>query len=152
LNREPLDFSRLVWQQIDLYQPALAAHNHMLAADVQDRIMIDGDVSLMHRIMSNLFENELAHLPDGCHIFIQVLARDEEAQLLIEDDGPGFPADLRNHVFERFVKGKHSHGRGLGLAFVKAVAQAHGGSINIGDRPGGGAAITLCFPTASFKR
>jgi signal transduction histidine kinase len=110
--------------------------------------MIEGDVSLMHRIMSNLFENELAHLPDGCRIYVQVLARDEQGQLLIEDNGPGFPPDLRNHVFERFVKGKHSRGRGLGLAFVKAVAQAHGGSIKIEDRPNGGARITLCLPMA----
>jgi signal transduction histidine kinase len=59
---------------------------------------------------------------------------------------PGFPADLRNHVFERFVKGKHSRGRGLGLAFVNAVAHTHGGSVKISDRVGREAAITLLLP------
>jgi signal transduction histidine kinase len=146
LNRELLDLSTLVRQQIDLYQPALAAHNHTVSCDVDDAIFITGDLSLMHRILSNLFDNELAHLPRGCHIRIGLHALDRHVQLIVEDDGPGFPGNLRNHVFERFVKGKHSRGRGLGLAFVNAVAQTHGGTVKISDRPGGGAAITLLLP------
>jgi signal transduction histidine kinase len=146
LNREYLNFTNMVQQQIDLYQPALATHNHTLSADLEDRVFIDGDVSLMQRIMSNLFDNELAHLPDARRIHIQLNVRDQQARLVIEDDGPGFPADLRSHVFERFVKGKHSRGRGLGLAFVNAVAQAHGGNVKISDRAGGGASITLSLP------
>lgn len=143
LNRESLDLSSLVRQQIDLYQPALAGHNQTVASDVEDDVFVNADVSLMHRIMSNLMDNELAHLPPGCHIQIGLHGRGDQAQLVIEDDGPGFPADLRNNVFERFVKGKQSQGRGLGLAFVNAVAQVHGGSVKIADRPSGGAAITL---------
>jgi signal transduction histidine kinase len=146
LNRESLNLSTIVRQQIDLYQPALGAHNHTVGSDVDDGIFINGDVSLMHRIMSNLFDNELAHLPPGCHIRIGLHAQDGQALLIVEDDGPGFPADLRNHVFERFVKGEHSRGRGLGLAFVNAVAQTHGGNVKISDRVGGGAAITLSLP------
>jgi signal transduction histidine kinase len=151
LNRESLDLSNLVQQQIDLYQPALATHNHTLASDLEDRVFIDGDVSLMQRIMSNLFDNELAHLPDGHRIHIRLYARDQQARLVIEDDGPGFPADLRHQVFERFVKGKESRGRGLGLAFVNAVAQAHGGSVKISDRVDGGASITLSLPITTLR-
>lgn len=65
---------------------------------------------------------------------------------MIEDDGPGFPADIGNGAFKRFVKGKHSPGHGLGLAFVDAVAQAHGGVARISDRAGSGAVITLSLP------
>jgi signal transduction histidine kinase len=148
LNRESVDFSSLVQQQIDLYQPALAAHNHTLSSDLEERVFIDGDRSLMQRVMSNLFDNELAHLPGGRQIHVRLYARDRQARLVIDDDGPGFPPDLRHHVFERFVKGKESRGRGLGLAFVNAVAQAHGGSVKISDRVGGGASITLLLPVA----
>jgi signal transduction histidine kinase len=152
LNREYVDLAALVRQQIDLYQPALATHNHTLSSDLEDRVLVDADISLMQRIMSNLFDNELAHLPAGHHIRVRLYARDQQASLLIEDDGPGFPPDLRNHVFERFVKGKHSQGRGLGLALVNAVAQAHGGNVKISDRTGGGASITLSLPlSASLK-
>lgn len=146
LNRESMGLSSLVRQQIDLYQPAFATHNHRLSFDIKDGVFIDADVSLMQRVMSNLFDNELAHLPHGCRINIQLDAPDQLAQLVIEDDGPGFPPDLRNHVFERFVKGKHSRGRGLGLAFVNAVVQAHGGSVKISDPARGGVVISLSFP------
>ena len=66
--------------------------------------------------------------------------------LVIEDNGPGFPLDIGRQGFKRFVKGKHSPGHGLGLAFVDAVVQAHGGMANVSDRPGGGAVITLSLP------
>jgi signal transduction histidine kinase len=148
LNREPLNVSDVVSQQMDLYQPALAARRHTVVSDIENEVYVDADVSLIHRVMSNLFENELAHLPEGRRIHVRLSAPGPEARLVIEDDGPGFPADLRNHVFERFVKGKQSQGRGLGLAFVNAVVQAHGGSAGIGDREGGGAAITITFPVS----
>ena len=146
LNRETIDVSTVLRQQIDLYQPALAAHNHALTSDVEKRVSIDGDVPLIHRVISNLFENELAHLPNGCNIRVELHSLNRHAQLSIQDNGPGFAPELRNHVFERFVKGKQSRGRGLGLAFVNAVAQAHGGSTTIGDSPEGGAAILLMLP------
>jgi signal transduction histidine kinase len=55
-------------------------------------------------------------------------------------------------VFERFVKGEHSSGHGLGLAFVEAVTQAHGGYVDIDDRPGGGARISLSLPLAAVHQ
>jgi signal transduction histidine kinase len=73
------------------------------------------------------------------------------AELVIEDNGPGFPPEVSNRAFERFVKGKHSSGHGLGLAFVDAVVRAHSGSVNIYDHPGGGAVVTLLLPAAATK-
>jgi signal transduction histidine kinase len=68
------------------------------------------------------------------------------AELVIEDNGPGFPPEIAGRAFERFVKGKHSSGHGLGLAFVDAVVKAHGGAAKISDRPAGGAVITVSLP------
>jgi signal transduction histidine kinase len=146
LNPEPLNISDAIRQQMDLYQPALAARHHIVSTEIENRVLVDADLSLTHRLISNLFDNELAHLPEGRQIGIRLFTQDQEARLVIEDDGPGFPADLRSHICERFVKGKHSQGRGLGLAFVSAVVQAHGGAVMIGDRKGGGASMTLTFP------
>ena len=67
---------------------------------------------------------------------------------MIEDNGPGFPPDISARAFERFVKGKHSQGHGLGLAFVDAVARAHGGAVKISDCPSGGAFVTLSLPAS----
>jgi len=68
------------------------------------------------------------------------------AELVIADNGPGFPPDIRTRAFERFVKGKHSRGHGLGLAFVDAVVQVHGGSAKIIDHLDRGAVITVSLP------
>src|SRR5271157_3176975 len=68
-----------------------------------------------------------------------------------EDNGPGFPVDIGSRAFERFAKGKHSPGHGLGLAFVDAVVQAHGGAARISDRAGGGAVITLSLPVSILQ-
>jgi signal transduction histidine kinase len=66
--------------------------------------------------------------------------------LAIEDDGPGFPAELIEHVFERHAKGHHSSGHGLGLAFVDAVVRAHGGTVTASNCESRGAMITIRLP------
>jgi two-component sensor histidine kinase len=71
--------------------------------------------------------------------------------LVVEDNGPGFPADIDGRVFKRFVKAKHSPGHGLGLAFVDAAPQSHGGGTRVSERPGGGAVVTLSLPVSVLQ-
>jgi two-component system, OmpR family, sensor kinase len=64
---------------------------------------------------------------------------DGEAILTVEDDGPGVPEELRDQIFERFVRGAGDRGSssGLGLSIVRAVAESHGGRVDLEDaRPG----------------
>jgi signal transduction histidine kinase len=147
LRKEHVELSGMVKQLVDLYQPAMAEHRHEVVTELQT-VCIEADASLLHRTIANLLDNEIAHLPPGCTIHITVRVCGAEAELVVADDGPGFPANLRSRVFERFVKGQHSTGHGLGLAFVGAAIQAHGGHAEIGDREGGGAKIVLRLPLA----
>ena len=146
MDLRPVDFSDVVRQLIDIYQPAMAERHHEVAANLEEHVVVDADVTLLNRAVSNLLENELTHLPAGCRININLRSHQASAELVIEDNGPGFPADIGNGAFKRFVKGKHSPGHGLGLAFVDAVAQAHGGVARISDRARSGAVITLSLP------
>jgi signal transduction histidine kinase len=146
LDRSTVDFSGVVRQLVDLYLPSMAERHHELSVDVKGHVVVDADVSLLHRVVSNLLENELAHLPPGCQITIRLRAYHGSAELVIEDNGPGFPPDVISRAFDRFVKGKHSSGHGLGLAFVEAVVHAHGGSVTVAHRPAGGAMVTLSLP------
>ena len=109
---------------------------------------MDADLSLLTRVISNLLENEIAHVPSGCQIYIRLRSRQGAAELAIEDNGPGFPPEIAGRACERFVKGKNSTGHGLGLAFVDAVIQAHGGSVQVRDRVGGGALLMVSLPVA----
>jgi signal transduction histidine kinase len=146
LDRSAVDLSAVVKQLVDLYLPAMAEHHHEVTVAVEERVVVDADLSLLHRVVSNLLENELTHLPAGCRIAIRLRWREGSAELTIEDNGPGFPPEIVSRAFERFVKGKHSPGHGLGLAFVGAVVQAHGGEVSITGRPEGGAIIRLLLP------
>ena len=109
------------------------------------------DHRLLNRVI-NQFDRErtrsLAARPPNP---FRLRSQQGSAELVIEDNGPGFPPDIIARAFERFVKGKHSKGHGLGLAFVHAVVQAHGGTIKISDHPGGGAVITLSLPAYEFR-
>ena len=146
LDRSPVDLSAVVKQLVDLYQPAMDERHLELAIELEDHVVVDADWGLMHRVLSNLIENEIAHLPVGCRITIRLRAREGSARLVIEDNGPGFPPDISARAFERFVRGEHSRGHGLGLAFVDAVVRAHGGTASISVGPTGGAVVTLSLP------
>ncbi len=151
LDRSTVDLSSVIRQLVELYQPAMCERQHALAADLETNLVVNADLSLLSRVVSNLLENEMTHLQPGCHIHIQLRSRQESAELVIEDDGPGFPPEVAGHAFERFVKGKHSPGHGLGLAFVDAVVKAHGGAVKISDRPAGGAVITVSLPASVLQ-
>jgi signal transduction histidine kinase len=151
MERGPVDLSDVVRQLVDIYQPALAERHHEVTCDLEAHVVVDADLPLMNRVVSNLLENELTHLPSGCRVTIRLHAHEGSAELVIEDNGPGFPPEIGSRAFDRFVKGKHSPGHGLGLAFVDAVVQAHGGVAGISDRAGGGAVITLSLPVSVLQ-
>lgn len=146
LDHAEVDLSNVVRQLVDLYQPAIAEREHELKLNIEDGVVVNADAHLLHRVISNLLENELAHLQPGREIGISLRSIGSCAELVIEDNGAGFPPDICDRAFERFVKGKHSQGHGLGLAFVNAVVQAHGGNVNISNRPEGGAVISVSLP------
>lgn len=151
LERVPVNLSELVAQLVDLYQPAMAERRHHVRTDLDGAVVVEADRGLISRTVSNLLENELVHLPDGCQIDIRLYARDGYAALVLQDDGPGFPSDIASRAFERFVKGNRSPGHGLGLAFVDAVVHAHGGSVKISDRACGGAEVMLSLPLGAIQ-
>lgn len=146
LDRSTVDLSDLVQQLADLYQPAMAEKHHEVAIDIEPGVVVHADLALMTRVVGNLLENELSHLPNGCRIGIRLHSQKGSAELIIEDNGPGFAPELAGRALDRFVKGKSSPGHGLGLAFVDAVVQAHGGVARVSDRVGGGAVVALTVP------
>jgi signal transduction histidine kinase len=146
LQKETIELAGLIQTLVDLYQPAMDERGHRVTTRLQP-IMVDADQSLMNRMIANLLDNEVAHLPSGCEVDLAVEARGQEAAIMITDNGPGFAPEFLSRACERFVKGEHSSGHGLGLAFVQAVVTAHGGNIVLSNQPGGGAVISLSMPT-----
>jgi signal transduction histidine kinase len=146
LERVTLDVDEVLQVMMDLYEPCMAERGLRIRFNSGGTTRISADAALIHRTIANLFDNELKHLPAASTVTISVRSRETMAVLLLEDDGPGFPAEIAEHLFERSVRGPSSRGHGMGLAFVEAVVRAHNGSIEASNRVEGGARITITFP------
>jgi signal transduction histidine kinase len=149
LTRTEIDLDKLIRVMIDLYDPSMSEKGLKVELRSVGPIQIVADAGLIHRMLSNLFENELMHLPATCQATIQLVAKDQFLSLLLDDDGPGFPPEVILHLFERGIKGRESRGHGLGLAFIEAVVRAHGGHIRATNRENGGASISIELPLIS---
>jgi signal transduction histidine kinase len=111
-----------------------------------------GDATRLERLVANLLDNAVRHAATT----VSVRLRDDSdgiALLVVDDDGPGIPPADRARVIEPFTRLDEARsagtgGAGLGLAIVRDIAAAHGGSLAIADRPGGGARFVVTLPMA----
>lgn len=149
LNRSQVDLDELLRIMIDLYEPSMSEKGLQIRLQSGGPLKIEADAALIHRMIANLFDNELKHLPSACTVNLRLKVEDDAALLILEDNGPGFDPEVRLHLFERRVKGRESDGHGLGLAFIDAVARAHGGAVTASNRGKGGAQIAVTLPLAS---
>lgn len=146
LRRVPIDLDELLRSMVDLYEPSLADRGLKVMVRSSSELTVPADAALLHRMLANLLDNAVKHLPPGTTIYAQLQGLPGFGRLEIEDDGPGFPPEVVDRPFEKYVKGKDSAGNGLGLAFVEAVVRAHGGQIKAFNGPRGGARIMIDLP------
>jgi signal transduction histidine kinase len=151
LTKTKIDLSRQLTSMVDLYEPSLAEKGLKIRMHSEGGISVLGDAGLIHRMIANLLDNELKHLAPGSIVEVGLQSSDGAALLSIEDNGSGFDSEVLEHLFVRRVKGKSSTGHGLGLAFVDAVARAHSGTIQVANREGGGARVTVTLPLVSIE-
>jgi signal transduction histidine kinase len=150
--RREVDLSEVAEAAIAEVRPVADGHNLELRAT--DGVSVDADADELHRLAVNLLDNGLRHTPPGSTIEIAVERRNGDAVLEVSDDGPGIPAEERDQVFSRFARLAGpadilaDSGTGLGLAIVRAVATSHGGTVEAGEAPGGGARFTVVLPAA----
>jgi PAS domain S-box-containing protein len=117
-----------------------------------DPVVIAVDPAKVERIVENLLMNAARHTAPDRKIWLRVSAHEGGALIIVEDDGPGVPLDLKAEVFEPFRQGptasSHSPGTGIGLSLVARFAELHGGRAWVEDREGGGASFRVFLPAA----
>ena len=117
------------------------------AADGQ----IVGDRQRLTQAVMNLAHNAVEHTGEGDAITLGTALSNGDARLWVRDEGPGVSATDQGRIFERFARSsdgrRSSEGAGLGLAIVRAIAEAHGGRVELRSRPGAGATFTVVVPT-----
>ena len=146
LDTAPRDVAGLVRNVIALYEPAFAEHRQTLRTALAPDAVVWLDASLAQRAVANLLDNELRHCPPETTVDVALTAGSDEVTLTVEDDGPGFPTEIKVRLFERFAKAGPGGGHGLGLAFTRAIVVAHGGRVAAENRAEGGARVILTLP------
>jgi two-component system OmpR family sensor kinase len=156
LRVEPIDlptYVRELWDGTSL----LAQRRFELGPNPAGRLTADPD--RLAQALRNLIGNAIDHTASErglVRMRVELAANGDATRasiirFLIEDDGPGIPADQLERVFDRFhrtdaARDRASGGTGLGLAIVRAIAEAHGGRVTAGASPEGGARIVLELP------
>lgn len=149
LTLQPTDLNRLVAAVADLYR---GTSGFDVALDLDPTLptmnVDSGRIGqMLHNLIRNAHEALEGRTGGGVTITTRRLRRaaSESAEIVVADDGPGFEAELLEHVFEPYVTSKPK-GTGLGLAIVKKLVEEHGGSIHAENRPEGGALIRVHLP------
>jgi PAS domain S-box-containing protein len=145
-RRQQVDIGALTRRVVD--EVGVTAE-HPVVVDTP-ALQIAVDPPKVERIVENLVVNAARHTATGTTIWVAVQPRDGGVLLLVEDEGPGVPAELRETIFQPFHKGRnvadHAPGSGIGLALVARFAELHGGRAWVQDRPGGGASFRVFLP------
>ncbi len=153
LHLERADIALLLASSAAAARSRLAAAGLTAQVDVPAGLCAFLDPDRVRAAVDNLVGNALRFAPAGSVIVLAARADGADLGIEVRDDGPGFPPEFLPHAFERFRRpdsgrSRDAGGAGLGLAIVRAIAVAHGGTATAASRPEGGAVVRLRFPGA----
>jgi hypothetical protein len=145
---ESVQLGALVEASVDMMRDRAAAAEVTFVVHGSKHLEVLGVPSLLRRALDNLLENALRYSPLGSTIAVTVRAADDDVNIEVHDEGPGFPPSFLPDAFERFrraddARSRTDGGTGLGLAIVRAVAEVHGGTATATNDAAGGALVTL---------
>jgi signal transduction histidine kinase len=149
LNRSQVDLRGLAERAADLYREVAEEKRIEVRLELLAPVFVEADAVRLGQTANNLLDNALKYTPPGGHVVLTATADPPWAVFSVTDDGPGVPAAEREAIFRRLYRGDASRserGMGLGLSLAKAVVESHGGTVAVGDAPGGGACFTVRLP------
>ncbi|MFD8600151.1 sensor histidine kinase [Kitasatospora sp. NPDC059646] len=149
---EDVDLTRIALDCTADARAAAPGHRWLLELPAEP-VTVPGDPHRLAQVVANLLANARTHTPEGTEVTLRLEADAARVHLTVTDDGPGIPADLAPHVFDRFVRGDPSRTRrtgstGLGLAIVQAVVHAHAGTVTLRSEPGA-TSFRITLPAAT---
>lgn len=145
LEREEIDLVALVRDLVQRLTPIAEMKDLSLSLDGDAEVLYSGDPILIQNAVRNMIDNALKYAPSDSSVRIEVTSAPTK-QIRVKDRGPGFPPNEIHTLTRRFERGKNASGTigsGLGLTIVQDVATAHGGTLELENRQGGGACVTL---------
>ena len=148
----PVTLRPLLMELAASVQPACAARSVRIELQDGADVTVEGDAFLLHRAVANLVDNAIDFSPPGGVITLSLVAHRRSVDLCVRDHGPGIPDYAEGKVFEKFYSlarpQTQKKSTGLGLSFVKEIAELHHGRVTLGNAPAGGALAILSLPMA----
>jgi two-component system sensor histidine kinase FlrB len=142
---EELSVSALIEQVAQCLEPRLARRARLTIRTLAPDLRLTGNAQAIAGALLNLANNALDAVGDGLELLIEARRNGDMAEIRVRDNGPGVAPELQAKIFEPFFTTR-SRGTGLGLAVVKAVAEAHGGSVQLERDAAAGACFMLKLP------
>lgn len=153
LRPEPVDIDALLERNVELFA-AEHRHHRFRWTTSTPGAAVQADPDALDRMMKNLLSNAVKYSPRGGRVDVSACAAPDDpgmVEVAVEDDGVGIPAEQLPRIFDKYVRVPHpetaaARGLGLGLSLVKALAEAHGGRVEVESLPGKGSRFRLLLP------
>ena len=142
LKREPVDLCQIVQEAVELYEYVAEEKRISVRTELSAPCEASVDKTRIRQVFANLLDNAVKYTPRDGTVNIRVACRNGEASVIFRDTGIGIPLEEQNKIWTRLYRGDKSRsqrGLGLGLSLVKAVVEAHGGSVEVHSEPDKGA-------------
>lgn len=151
LNLETIDLSDLTLMAAEQMAELAARRAIRVETQIQPGLCLQGDETLLLRMLLNLMENGIRYGREGGCLTVRLHGAEGAIVGEIQDDGIGIPAEHLPHIWERFyqvdeARSASREGAGLGLPMVQYIVQSHGGSVTVESTPGKGSVFTFTLP------
>ncbi len=153
MGHEAFDLAALVRSTVDQMQLLAEEKRISVLIDAPGPVLVAGDAARLKQVIVNLLDNAIKYTLAGGAITFSVFLEQPKAVLKIRDNGIGIPSEALPHIFERFyradkVRSRTTQGAGLGLSIVRAICQAHGGTVHVQSTEGTGTIVVIELPLA----
>ncbi|WIY06599.1 HAMP domain-containing sensor histidine kinase [Amycolatopsis mongoliensis] len=152
LHLADLDLGSLAGEVVTAHSARLRAAGLDVRTELTGPIPVRADPDRLHQAVGNLLGNAARYARPGDSVTVRTHSAGGTPTIEVSDTGPGIPADELPHVFERLWRGRAGTsvaGAGIGLAVVREIVTAHGGTVTATSGPGGGSTFTITLPPGS---
>jgi signal transduction histidine kinase len=151
LERGRVDVAAVIDAAADMVRDAATARRIVIETEAPQGCALVADAKRLQQVLWNLLSNAVKFGRESGRVRISARADAGALRIAVEDDGPGIAPEFLPHVFEQFRQADASptrrhDGLGLGLAIARHIVEQHGGTIEAGNRPGGGASFVISLP------
>jgi two-component system phosphate regulon sensor histidine kinase PhoR len=154
MAQEPVEMASVVADAVERLRPQAEKQGLSLSVDVAaDLPPIIGDAERLARVVVNLLQNAVKFTPAGGSVQVSARLAESDVTVKVSDTGVGIAPEDLPRIFERFYKSdraRASGGTGLGLAVVKHIVEAHGGTVSVESEPGRGSTFSFSIPAPSL--